>query len=71
MSIINMLLFLNSVKSDLNFEPSLVGMDQVLREIRLFEHEFQKRDTAFWVTLQICQLKSKWEGKTIYFLARN
>ena len=27
-------------QSNLNFAPSFVGIHQVLREIRLFEHEF-------------------------------
>ena len=40
-SIINILVFLNAIQSDLNFEPSFVGIHQVLKEIWLFEHEFQ------------------------------
>ena len=40
-SIINILLSLNAMQSDLNFEPSFVGIHQVLKEIWLFEHEFQ------------------------------
>ena len=43
MFIINMLLFLNSIQSNLNFEPSFVGINQVLRGIWLYEHEFQAR----------------------------
>ena len=42
--IINMLLFLNSIQSNLNFEPSFFGICQVLREKQLFEHEFQARN---------------------------
>ena len=40
-SINNMLQFFNFTQSNLNFEPSFVGIHQVLREIRLFEPEFQ------------------------------
>ena len=47
-SIINLLLFLNSIQSNLNFEPSFVDVHQVLREIWLFKHEFQDK---FWPTL--------------------
>ena len=35
-----MYLFLDFTQSNLNFEPSFVGIDQVLREIWLSEHEF-------------------------------
>ena len=42
--IIIMSLFLNSIQSDINFEPSFVGIYQALREIWLFEHEFQARN---------------------------
>ena len=34
-------LCLASKQSNLNFDPSFVGIHQVLREIWLFEHEFQ------------------------------
>ena len=40
MSIINMSLFLNFTKSNLNFEPSFGGIYQVLKEIWLIGHEF-------------------------------
>ena len=43
-SIINMYLFLSSTQYNLNFEPLLVGIQQVLREIWLFEREFQARN---------------------------
>ena len=39
-SINNMLLILHSSQSNLNFEPSLVGIHQVLRGIWHFEYEF-------------------------------
>ena len=39
-STINTVQFLNSIQSNLNVEPSFVGIHQVLREIWLFEHEF-------------------------------
>ena len=40
-SIDNTYLFLDFIQSNLNFEPSFVGIHQVLREIWLFEHKFQ------------------------------
>ena len=43
MSINNRLLFLDCTQFHLNFEPSVVVIYQVLREIWLFEHEFQAR----------------------------
>ena len=69
--------------SDVNFEPSFVGIHQVVREIWPFEHEFQSGNFGqlnFW-EYQICQqtvhkiakfhlhfqLKSKREVKTSYF----
>ena len=30
--------------SQVNFEPSFVGMGQILIEIRLFKHEFENRN---------------------------
>ena len=42
--IVNTLLFLNFIQSDVNFEPSFVRIRQVLREIWLFEHEFLARN---------------------------
>ena len=39
-----MQLFLTPEESNLSFEPSSVGTHQVLREIWLFEHEFQARN---------------------------
>ena len=36
-----MLPILSSTQSNLNFEPSVVGIHQVLREILLFEQEFR------------------------------
>ena len=39
-----MSLFLNFAQSYLNFEPSFVGIHQVLREIWRFELEFQARN---------------------------
>ena len=43
-SINNMLLFIDSTKSNLNFEPLFAAIHEVLREILLFEHEFQARN---------------------------
>ena len=43
MLINNMLLFSNFTQSNLNFEPSFAGIHQVLREMWLFEPEFQAR----------------------------
>ena len=43
MSINNMLLLLDFARSNLNFEPSIVEIHQVLKEVWLFEHEFQAR----------------------------
>ena len=34
-------LYLDSTQANLNFEPSFVGIHQVLRERWLFDHEFQ------------------------------
>ena len=55
-----MRLFLDSTQSNLNFEPSFVGIHRVLREICLFEHEFQTKNVGqlriFW-GYQICQQK--------------
>ena len=52
-----MYLFLSSTQYNLNFEPLLVGIQQVLREIWLFEREFQARNFGqrliFW-GYQIC-----------------
>ena len=42
-SINNMKLFLTSKDSNFNFEPSFIGIHQVLRVIWPFEHEFQSR----------------------------
>ena len=39
-----MLPFLDSTKSNLNFEPLFAAIHEVLREIRPFEHEFQARN---------------------------
>ena len=41
MLINNILLFLDFTQRNLNFESSFVGIHQILREIWLFEHEFQ------------------------------
>ena len=35
---------MNSAESNLNFEPSFVGIHEVSREIWLSEHEFQARN---------------------------
>ena len=43
-SISTMQLFLNFTQSNLNFEPSFVGIYQLLREIWVFEHEFHTRN---------------------------
>ena len=40
----NMKLFLDFKQSNLNFEPSFVGSNHVLREIWLFEHKFRARN---------------------------
>ena len=40
----NIKLFSDSKQSNLNFEHLCVGIHQVLREIWLFEHEFQTRN---------------------------
>ena len=40
----NMQLYLDFTKSNLNFEPSFLGIHQVLREIWLFEHKLQGRN---------------------------
>ena len=39
----NMQLFLDSAQSNSNFEPPVAGIHEVLREICLFEHNFQAR----------------------------
>ena len=39
MSINNMQLFLDYTQSILNFEPSIAGIHEVLREIKLCEHK--------------------------------
>ena len=45
-----MQLFLDSTQFNLNFEPSFVGIHQVLREMWLFEHEFQARNFGqLWI----------------------
>ena len=46
----NIELFLDSKQLNLNFERSFVGIHKVLREIWLFEHEFQ---TIIFGKLQI------------------
>ena len=56
--ITNMLLFLNSIQSDLNFEPSFVGIHQVLKEIWLFEHEFQARNFGQLLILRVLNLST-------------
>ena len=43
-SINNVQLLFDSAQSNLNFESSFVEIHQVLREILLFEHEFQARN---------------------------
>ena len=40
----NALLFLYSTQSNLNFQASFVGIRHVLREMLVFEHEFQARN---------------------------
>ena len=47
-----MQLVLGSAQSNLNFELSLVGIHQVLREIWLFEHQFSH--WKFWTTSNFC-----------------
>ena len=45
-SIQNILLVLYCTQSNLNFEPSIHGNQQVLRETWLFEHWFQIRNSV-------------------------
>ena len=40
----DMQLFLDFTQSNSNFEPSVAGIHEVLREMWLFEHNFQARN---------------------------
>ena len=53
----DMILFLDSKQSNLNFEPSFAAIHEVLREIWLFEHKFKLEILANFEFLgyQICQ----------------
>ena len=82
-----MQLFSNFTQPNLDFEPSFVGIRQVLREIWLLNINFKLEilGNLEFLGYPICQqtvhkitkfishfkLKSKWEGKTSYFLAGN
>ena len=60
-------LFLDSKQSNFKFEPSFVGIHQLLRVIWLFEHEFQARNFGqlrIFLGYQICQ-------RTVYKLVNS
>ena len=61
--------FLDSTQSDLDFMSSFVGIHQVLREVWLFEHEFQARNLGQLSILGGIKFVNKLFIKSLDFIA--